>query len=61
MRRTMRTRRKLAAVLTAGMCFQSVQCAIDPNQLGVQLLQTIGSLFISDYVNNLFDVQPSPF
>jgi hypothetical protein len=61
MKRAKQTRRKLAAMLAAGMCFQSVQCGIDTETLLPELIQTVGSLFITDYINSLFGVTPSPF
>lgn len=61
MRRGVRWKKKLAAVLAAGVCFQTAQCAIDPNQLGVELVQTVGTLFITDYIYHVFNVQPTLF
>ena len=53
--------RKLAGLVVVGMCFQSASCAIEPDQLFPELVTTITTLFITDYVNNLFGVTPSPF
>jgi len=61
MRRGKSVRKKLAAVLTAGICFQNIQCALDTEQLGVELFSTIATLFVTDYFYNLFGVSPSPF
>ena len=61
MSRMKRTRRLLAGALTAGVCFQTVQCAVDPNQLGTELFGTIITLFVTDYFNNLFGVSPTGF
>jgi len=61
MRRFARYKKQAAAALTAGICFQNVQCALDTEQLGVELIQTIGTLYITDYVYHLFNVSPSAF
>ena len=54
-------RRKLAGLVAVGMCFQTASCALDTDQLLPDLLGTITTLFITDYVNNLFGVSASPF
>lgn len=61
MKRAKRVQRMLAGTLAAGVCFQSAQCALDGEQLGTDLVTTIVTLFVTDYVNNLFNVTPSGF
>lgn len=52
---------KLAALLTAGMVFQTTQCAINPQELLLQWVQSTASVLISSWVNDQFNVQQSPF
>jgi hypothetical protein len=61
MGRAKRMHKKLAAVLAVGICFQNVQCAVETEELGAQFLTTIVTFWVTDYVNNLFGVNPSAF
>jgi hypothetical protein len=54
-------RRKLAAILTAGVLFQSAQCTAGNEQLLQGLVQSIGGVLVTSFVNDLFGVTASPF
>ena len=60
-RRVHRLKTKLAVLCAAGTLFQTVQCTRSTDQLGVDLFQSITSVFITDYINNLFNVTPGFF
>lgn len=59
--RMRRRRRGVAAMLSAGLLFQSTQCALDTTQLLPDLVTTIASLLISGWVNDQLGVQSTGF
>ncbi len=56
-----RWKASLLAMLSAGMCFQGVQCNINSDELLPEFVSTVASLFITDWVNNLFGVSSNSF
>ena len=61
MNRMRKLKAKLAAICTAGVLFQGLQCNLDSENLVPGLVQTVGSIFVSSYVSDLFSVAPSFF
>ncbi len=52
--------RKWAMVAMCATCFQAGGgCAVDAQNLLGQLLLSVGSTFITSYVNDLFNVPPT--
>jgi len=59
--RVTRLHKRLAVFLTAGICFQTATCTLEQEKLGAELLGTIITLFVNDYVNHLFGLNPTVF
>lgn len=47
---------KIGSVVSMGMVFQAGGCAVDPQALAIDLLQTFAGILISTLVNNFFGV-----
>ena len=52
---------KLASLLAAGMLFQSAQCAVTPESASQTLAQSVLSVFVSGWVNDMLGVTPGFF
>jgi len=53
--------KKVSAVLSAGMLFQAGQCSLDEQALLTSLVNSVASVFVTDYVFDQFNVAQSPF
>ena len=53
--------KKVAVVLSAGAVFQTGQCTLNEQALWTSLLNSIASVYVTDYVFDQFNVAQSPF
>ena len=52
---------KVSAILSAGVVFQAVQCSLDEQTLVTSFVNSVASVFVTDYVFNQFNIAQSPF
>ncbi len=53
--------KRVTIALSAGMIFQSAQCTLNEQNLLTGLVNSIATVFITDYVFDQFNVSQSPF
>ena len=59
--RSRRMKLKLAPLLAAGVLFQGFQCALDAPTLSTLFAQSVASVFVSGWVNDVLHVSPFAF
>ncbi len=53
--------KKASVALSAGMLFQTAQCSLNEQALVTSLVNSIATVFVTDYVFDQFNVTQSPF
>ncbi len=53
--------KRVAAIMSAGVLFQTGQCSVDGQALLADLVTSVASVYVTDYVFDQFNISQSPF